>query len=51
MDEIKFDKAFSEYLNDASYIKASDCIYELARASFIAGWEAAMRSVQIESEQ
>ena len=51
MDEVAFDKAFSEYLNDDSYIKANDCIYERARASFVAGSTAAMRSVQMESEQ
>lgn len=44
MDEIEFDKAFSEFLYDASYDKANNCIYELARAAFIAGWKAAMNS-------
>ncbi|MBD5133398.1 MAG: hypothetical protein HDT38_02840 [Clostridiales bacterium] len=51
MDEIKFDKAFSEYLNEDSYLKASDCIYDLARAAFAAGWKAALHSVQAESKE
>ncbi|MBD5117887.1 MAG: hypothetical protein K2O11_11320 [Oscillospiraceae bacterium] len=51
MDEVAFDKAFSEYLNDDSFIKANDCIYDLARAAFVAGWKAAISSVQAESEK
>ncbi len=44
MNEIEFDKAFSEFLDDSAYDKASDYLFELAKAAFIAGWKAAMKS-------
>ena len=42
MNEIEFDKAFSEFLDDSAYDKASEYLFELAKAAFVAGWKAAM---------
>ena len=44
MNEIEFDKAFSEFLDHSAYDKANDFLFELTKAAFIAGWEAAMKS-------
>lgn len=44
MDEIKFDQAFSEFLDDDQYEKTSDALFELIQAAFAAGWEAALGS-------
>ena len=44
MNEIEFDKAFSEFLDSPAYDKANDYLFELAKAAFIAGWKAALDS-------
>ena len=44
MNELEFDKAFSEYLNDDQCEKANEFIFELIRAAFTAGWKAALGS-------
>ena len=44
MNEIEFDKAFSEFLDSSAYDKANDYIFKLAKAAFIAGWKAALGS-------
>ena len=44
MDEVEFDKAFSEFLDDSTYDKASDYLFQLAKAAFMAGWKAAVDS-------
>ena len=44
MDEIEFDRAFSEFLDNPVYDKANEYLFELTKAAFIAGWKAAMDS-------
>ena len=44
MNEIEFDKAFSEFLSDDQYEKTNNALFELIRAAFIAGWRAALGS-------
>ena len=44
MNEIEFDKALSEFLNDEQYEKTNDALFELIRAAFTAGWKAALGS-------
>ena len=44
MNEIEFDKAFSEFLNDEQYEKTNNALFELIQAAFIAGWKAALDS-------
>ena len=44
MNEIEFDKAFSEFLDDEQYEKTSEAMYSLIRTAFIAGWKAALGS-------
>ena len=44
MNEIKFDKAFSEFLDDEQYEKTSEAMFSLMRAAFAAGWQAALGS-------
>ena len=44
MNEVEFDKALSEFLNDEQCVKANDFIFELIRAAFAAGWRAALNS-------
>ena len=44
MNEIEFDKALSEFLNDDICEKANEFVFELIRASFTAGWKAALSS-------
>ena len=44
MNEIEFDKAFSEFLDDDQYEKVNDALFELIQAAFTAGWKAAMGS-------
>ena len=44
MNEIEFDKAFSEFLDNEQYGKTSDAMFELIQAAFTAGWMAALGS-------
>ena len=44
MNEIEFDKAFSEFMDDEQYERASDALFELIQAAFTAGWKAALGS-------
>ena len=44
MNEIEFDKAFSEFLDDEQYEKTDDALFELIQAAFTAGWKAALGS-------
>ena len=44
MNEIEFDKAFSEFLDDKEYERVNDALFELILAAFAAGWKAAMGS-------
>ena len=44
MNEIEFDKALSEFLDDEQYERTNDAIFELVQAAFIAGWKAALGS-------
>ena len=44
MNEIEFDIALSEFLNDEQYEKTSEAMYSLVRDAFTAGWKAAMGS-------
>ena len=44
MNEIEFDKAWSEFLNDEQCEKANEFVFELIRSAFTAGWKAALGS-------
>lgn len=44
MNEIEFDKALSEFLDDDQCEKANAAVFEIVRAAFAAGWKAAMGS-------
>ena len=44
MNEIEFDKALSEFLDDDQYEKTSEVMFSLIRAAFTAGWKAALGS-------
>ena len=44
MNEIEFDQAFSEFLDDDQYEKTNDALFELIHAAFTAGWKAALGS-------
>lgn len=44
MNEIEFDKALSDFLDDEECEAASEAVYHLIRAAFAAGWNAAMES-------
>ena len=44
MNEIEFDKAFSDFLDDERYERANDALFELIQAAFTAGWKAAFGS-------
>lgn len=44
MNEVEFDRAFSEFLDDDQYEKTSDALFDLIYSAFAAGWRAAMGS-------
>ena len=44
MNEIEFDKALSEFLDDEEYERVNDALFELIQAAFTAGWKAALGS-------
>ena len=44
MNEIEFDKAFSDFLDDEECEKINEAVFRLIRAAFTAGWKAAMGS-------
>ena len=44
MNEVEFDQAFSEFLDDEQYEKTNDALFELIQAAFTAGWKAALGS-------
>lgn len=44
MNEIEFDQAFSEFLDDEQYERTNDALFELIQAAFTAGWKAALGS-------
>lgn len=44
MNEIEFDKAFSEFLDDEQYEKVNDALFDLIQTAFTAGWKAALSS-------
>ena len=44
MNEIEFDKALSEFLNDEQCEQANEFMFQLIRAAFTAGWKAALGS-------
>lgn len=44
MNELKFDKALADFLDDEQCETTSEAIYQLIRAAFMAGWNAAMGS-------
>ena len=44
MNEIEFDKAFSDFLDDEECEKVNEAMFQLIRAAFIAGWKAALGS-------
>ena len=44
MNEIEFDKAFSDFLDDEEYERVNDALFELIQTAFTAGWRAALGS-------
>ena len=44
MNELEFDKALSDFLDDDECEAAGEAIYGLIRTAFAAGWHAAMGS-------
>ena len=44
MNEIEFDKALSDFLNDEECERVNEALFSLARSAFAAGWKAAMGS-------
>ena len=44
MNEVEFDKALSDFLDDDGCEVASEAVFGLIRSAFAAGWKAAMGS-------
>ena len=44
MDEIEFDKALSDFLDDEECEQINEAVFQLIRAAFTAGWKAALGS-------
>lgn len=44
MNELEFDEALSNFLDDEQNEKVSEAVFELTRAAFTAGWKAALGS-------
>lgn len=44
MNEIEFDKALSEFLDDSECETVSEALFALIRGAFTAGWKAAINS-------
>ena len=44
LNEIEFDKALSDFLDDDECEAVSESVYRLVRAAFTAGWKAALGS-------
>ena len=44
MNELEFDKALSDFLDDDRCEKTNEAVFELVRSAFTAGWNAAMGS-------
>ena len=44
MNEIEFDHALSDLLDDEKCEKINEAMYDLIRSAFAAGWKAAMGS-------
>lgn len=44
MNEIEFDQALSQFLDDQTCEKVNESVFELVRAAFTAGWKAALGS-------
>ena len=44
MNEIEFDKALSDFLDDEECEQVNEAVFQLVRAAFTAGWKAALGS-------
>ena len=44
MNEIEFDKALSDFLDDEESEQVNEAVFQLVRAAFTAGWKAALGS-------
>lgn len=44
MNELEFDKALSNFLDDSECERANEVLFALIRGAFTAGWKAAMGS-------
>lgn len=44
MNELEFDKALSDFLDDDRCEKTNEAVFELVRSAFTAGWNAALGS-------
>ena len=42
MNEIEFDKALSDFLDDEKCETINEAVFQLVRAAFAAGWRAAL---------
>ncbi len=44
MNELEFDKALADFLDDDEYEKVNEAVFSLVKEAFAAGWKAAMGS-------
>lgn len=44
MNEIEFDQALYNFLDDTQYEQVNEALFQLIRSAFTAGWKAAMGS-------
>ncbi len=44
MNEIEFDRALSDFLDQEGSEQAGEALFQLVRTAFTAGWQAAMNS-------
>lgn len=44
MNELEFDKALSDFLDDSQCEQVNEALFSLIRGAFTAGWKAAMCS-------
>ena len=49
MNELEFDKALSDFLDDEQCETSSEAIYQLIRGAFAAGWKAARQARAVDS--
>lgn len=50
MNDVEFDKALSDFLDDEECEAASEAVYQLIRGAFAAGWRAARQARAVDGE-